>query len=338
MKQIRFETFGAPPQVARCVSVADPGAPTAWEVIVDIEASAINPADIARLAGRYGELPAQLPATVGLDAVGRVVACGSAVRTVVPGDRVLLLANENWCERRRIGASHVFKVDARLDVLQLAALKVSACSALELVRRRTTLARGDWLVQNAPLSSVGRAVMQTARHDGLRTLNVVRRPEAVAEVLEAGGDAAIVDGADLVEQARAATGGAAVALGLDGVGGGEAGRLAALLKPGGLLVNYGMLSGQPMQIDCEQTIFRNVTVEGFWLTDRLARMLQAERHALIGEAVDLLAQGVLHNPVAATYGLDEIGQALRHAMEPGRRGKVFLLPNGPLETTPLAAA
>jgi mitochondrial enoyl-[acyl-carrier protein] reductase / trans-2-enoyl-CoA reductase len=337
LKQIRFETFGAPQQVARCVEVADPGAPAAWDVVVDIEASAINPADIARLAGRYGELPA-LPATAGLDAVGRVAICGSAVRNLAPGDRVLLLANDNWCQRRRIGVSHVFKVDSQLDVLQLAALKVGACSALELVRRQVPLVRGDWLVQSAPLSSVGRAVIQIARHDGFRTLNVVRRPEAVAEVLAAGGDAAILDGANLLDEAKAATGGAAIALGLDGVGGEEAGRLAALLKPGGVLVNYGMLAGQPMQIDCYQTIFRNLTVKGFWLTDRLARMLQAQRHALIGEAVDLLAQGVLRNPVAATYGLDEIGAALRQALEAGRQGKVFLLPNGPLGAAPQIAA
>lgn len=330
MKQIRFDTFGAPPQVARCVEVEAPGAPAPWEVLVDIEASAINPADIARLAGRYGELPA-LPATAGLDAVGRVTACGGAVRDIAPGDRVLMLANDNWCQRRRVSLSHVFKVDTQLDVLQLAALKVGVCSALELVRREVPLAPGDWLVQSAPLSSVGRSVIQIARHDGLRTLNVVRRPEAVGEVLEAGGDAAIVDGADLVEQARAATSGAAVALGLDATGGEEAGRLAALLKRGGRLVNYGMLSGQPMRVDCEQTIFRDITVKGFWLTDRLQRMLQAERTALIGEAVGLLAAGVVHSPVAATYGLDEIGRALRHAVEPGRRGKVFLLPNGPVD-------
>jgi NADPH:quinone reductase-like Zn-dependent oxidoreductase len=329
LKQIRFDTFGPPSQVARCCDAADPGPPSAWEVLVDVEACAVNPADLARLAGRYGELP-KLPATPGLEAAGRVAACGASVRNLAVGDRVLLVANDNWCQRRRLAASMVYKVPPDLDVLQLASLKVSACTALELVRRSAVLKRGDWLVQTAPLSSVGRAVMQIARHDGLRTLNIVRRADALAQVLEAGGDAAIEDTPELVQAAHAATGGAPVSLALDAVGGDGVARLADLLQPGGSVVNYGMLSGQPMRLDCQQAIFNGISLKGFWLTQRLSRMLLAQRDALIEEAVDLLARGVLKSQIAATYPLEAISQALRHAEAPGRQGKICLLPNGPV--------
>lgn len=335
MKQIRFDAFGRPAQAARCCEVDDPGPPSAWEVLVDIEACAVNPADLARLVGRYGELP-KLPATLGLEAVGRVAACGASVREVAVGDRVILVGNDNWCQRRRIPASLVHKVAPGLDVLQLASLKVSACTALELVRRHLPLARGAWLVQNAPLSSVGRAVMQVARHDGLRTLNIVRRPEAVAQVLAAGGDAAVEDGPEMARLARAAMGGDAAPLALDAVGGDGVMRLAELLEPGATIVNYGMLSGQPVRLASEALIFHGMTLKGFWLTQRLSRMTHAQRDALLGEAVALLSAGVLRAEIAATYPLDAIAQALRHADEPGRQGRVFLLPNGPVQA--LAAA
>ena len=331
MKQIRFESFGPGPLVARCVDVGEPGPPSAWEGLVEVQACAINPADSARLAGQYGELP-RLPATLGMEAVGRIEACGASVQDLARGDRVLIVGNDNWCQRRRIAAPLVYKVSDTLDVLQLAALKVSACTALELVRRQAVLARGDWLVQTAPLSSVGRAVMRIARHDGLRTVNVVRRPEAVAEVLAAGGDVAVEDGPNLVAQVRAAIGRAPLRLALDGVAGDGVERLGELLASGGTIVNYGMLSGQPMRVSAMHTIFRGITVKGFWLTQLLSRLPHARRAALLGEAVDLLGQGVLQAEVAATYPLESIAAALRHADTPtGRRGKVFLLPNGPIE-------
>jgi NADPH:quinone reductase-like Zn-dependent oxidoreductase len=329
LKQICFDAFGVPSQAARCCEVAAPGAPSAWEVLVDVEACAINPADLARLAGRYGELP-RLPATVGMEAVGRVVACGASVRELAVGDRVILIGNDNWCQQKRLAASQVFKVVPELDPLQLAALKVNACTALELVRRHAALERGVWIVQTAPLSGVGRAVMQIARHDGLRTLNIVRRADAIAQVRAAGGDVALVDGPDLTQAAKAVAGGAPMMLALDAVGGDGVARLAPLLERGGTIVNYGMLSGRPVQLDSDALIFRGIGLKGFWLTQRLARMTLAQRDALMAEAVELLRAGVLHVEVAAAYPLEAVGKALRHVDEPGRRGKVYLLPNGPL--------
>jgi mitochondrial enoyl-[acyl-carrier protein] reductase / trans-2-enoyl-CoA reductase len=333
LKQIRFDAFGSPSHVARCCDVAAPGAPLAWEVLVDIEACTVNPADLARLAGRYGELPT-LPATLGLEAVGRVVDCGASVRDLRIGDRVILISNDNWCQQRRVAASQVFRVAPELDPLQLAALKVNACTALELVRRHITLEPGAWIVQTAPLSGVGHAVMQIARHDGLRTLNIVRRPDALAQVKAAGGDAAIVDGPELAQAASAATGGVPLKFACDAVGGDGVARLAQLLAPGGTILNYGMLSGKPIQLGGDDVVFRGIGLKGFWLTQRLSRMTHAQRDALMAEAVELLRLGVLRAEVAATYPLDAIGRALRHMDEPGRSGKVYLLPNGPIDSVP----
>lgn len=330
MKQIRFDRFGLPSRVAYCVEVEDPGPPSPWEVLVEVEACALNPADLARLSGRYGELPL-LPATLGLEAMGRVMACGASVDQLCEGDRVILLGNENWCQQRRIAASLVHKLPQDLDPLQAASLKVSACTAIELLRRQSQLEPGAWIIQNAPLSSVGRAVMQVARHDGLRTLNIVRRPEAVSEVLAAGGDVAILADDRLVQEAKATMGYALGGLVLDAVGGEGVAPLGELLEPGGTIIQYGMLSGQPTQLACEDVIFRDINLKGFWLARHLAQVSHQHRDRLLSEAADLLAKKVLQAKVAATYTLDEITAALRHFDTPGRSGRVYLLPNGPVQ-------
>ncbi len=101
MKQIQFTAFGQPSNVARLIEVAELTPPSAWEVVVDIEAFPINVSDLATLSGHYGTLP-HLPSTIGMEAVGRVSQCGSSVSDLVPGDRVILLANNNWSERRKV--------------------------------------------------------------------------------------------------------------------------------------------------------------------------------------------------------------------------------------------
>ncbi|MBP5099077.1 zinc-dependent alcohol dehydrogenase family protein [Pseudomonas protegens] len=329
MKQIRFDRFGSPSRVAYCAEVDEPGMPAPWEVLVQIEACALNLADLARLSGRYGELP-QLPATLGLEAVGQILHCGDAVTDLREGQRVILLGNDNWCQRRRVAASLVHPLPMELDPLQTASLKVSACTAIELLRRQKNLQPGAWIIQNAPLSSVGRAVMQVARHDGLRTLNIVRRATAVSEVLAHGGDVALLADDNLVQSAKSSMGYALGALALDAVGGEGVAQLGALLEPESSIIQYGMLSGKPSHVACEDVIFRGIQLKGFWLGQHLTRMPHQQRDTLMNEAAELLTKDVLQTEVTATYALDEITAALRHFETPGRIGRIYLLPNGPL--------
>ena len=71
MKAVRFSTFGGPHEVAACVEVPDVGAPAAGEVVIEVEAFPINPADLLTLEGSYaGHIV--LPATPGAECVGRI--------------------------------------------------------------------------------------------------------------------------------------------------------------------------------------------------------------------------------------------------------------------------
>lgn len=328
MKTIRFERFGNPSQVATCVEVAEPPAPAAWEVLVEVLAFSINPSDVAILAGQYGNLP-PLPATPGMEAVGRIRACGSAVRELAVGDVVLLVANGCWTQRCKLPATAVHKVPPGLDLKQLAVLKVNAATAWLLLTGTVPLKRGDWVLQSAPLSSVGRAVIQLCRHLGLRTVNVVRRDTAIDEVRAAGGDVAVLDAPDLAARVAQATRKASIKLALDAVGGPGIERLADGLGRGASVINYGMLSRQAAVLRPDQMIFRGIQLQGFWLSDRLGKMPLKERDQLFTTLVELLAKGVLDARIApGEWDIGEIGAAIRDA-EPGvSRGKVLVYPNG----------
>jgi NADPH:quinone reductase-like Zn-dependent oxidoreductase len=86
MKAIRIEEFGNPAEVLKVVDLPDVGAPAAGEVVIEVEASPINPYDLSLIAGGYGYRP-RLPAIMGTEGVGRVVAVGAGVNYLKEGDR-----------------------------------------------------------------------------------------------------------------------------------------------------------------------------------------------------------------------------------------------------------
>jgi NADPH:quinone reductase-like Zn-dependent oxidoreductase len=64
MKAIQIEAYGNPTEVVKVVDLPDVGAPVACEVVIEVEASPINPYDLVLIAGEYGYRP-QLPAIMG---------------------------------------------------------------------------------------------------------------------------------------------------------------------------------------------------------------------------------------------------------------------------------
>lgn len=323
MKQVRFQTFGQPSLVAHCVDVPEVGAPAPWEVVVQVLAFPINVADVAMLSGRYGTLP-KLPSTIGMEAVGQVTAVGSAVANFQTGDRVVMLGNYNWAEQRKVPAATLYKVPSHLDPLQLSMLKVNPATAYVLLTRFAELVAGDWILQTAALGGVGHCVIQLAKSMGLRTVNVVRQPEGVAQVHKLGGDAACVQGDDLHRSVMSIVGHSPLTLALDAVAGSQVDQLASCLSNDGQVINYGMLSGEPCLLAPERTIFNNITLKGFWLSNILNRITQAERMSLFDAVTAKFADGTLHLPVDSVFPLAGIQDALRRAEQGSRNGRVLV--------------
>jgi mitochondrial enoyl-[acyl-carrier protein] reductase / trans-2-enoyl-CoA reductase len=329
MKQVQFTAFGTPHEVAACVEVPDVGAPGRDEVVIEVLAFPINPADLLTITGGYAIRP-QLPATLGAECVGRIAAVGSNVRQLAVGDRVINLGRDNWCQQLKVPAAQVLKVPAQADVLQLAMLKVNPATARLMLREYVDLQPGDWVIQDAANSGVGTCLIELAKTDGIRTVNVVRRA-SLSEPLQAlGADAVIVDGDDLAERVRQATRGAPIRLAIDAIGGAMVLRLADCLAEGGTVVNYGLLSGQPCQLGAHHTIFKSITLTGFWLQKALTSMPRPDIERLYAELGGRVADGTLRVEIESTYPIEEIKEALAHAEREGRSGKILVLPNGPI--------
>jgi NADPH:quinone reductase-like Zn-dependent oxidoreductase len=154
----------------------------------------------------------------------------------------------------------------------------------------------------------------------------------LAAPLEAiGADVVVVDGADLAERVRAVTGGTPPRLAIDAIGGSVVMRLADCLAEGGTVVNYGLLSGEPCMLAGHHTVFKGITLTGFWLQKMLSAMARRDLESLYADLASRVRSGALAVAIERTYPIEEIGAALAHAGRAGRSGKILVLPNGPLD-------
>lgn len=327
MKQVVLERYGAPADAVRCVESPDPGAPAPGEVVFDVLAFPINPADLSMCRGTYRLRP-PLPAGIGAECVGRVTAVGDGVALVNAGDLVINLQRENWTQRRRVAADDVIPVPPGLDRLQAAMLRINPPTAWLLLTDLVELRPGDWIIQNVANSAVGRFVIRLARGRGVRTVNVVRREALGAELAPLGADVCVVDGPDLADRVKAATGGASIRLGLDAVSGQATARISTCVGERGVVCNYGSMSGEDPVMPRSKLIGEGQSLVGFILGRALAPRSRAQVRAIYAELAEQVRAGLLTAPVEQIYPIEEIRAAVAHAEQGGRRGKILVTPNG----------
>ena len=208
-------------------------------------------------------------------------------------------------------------------------LRVNPATALVMLREFVPLQPGEWIVQNAANSAVGRCVIRLARHFGWRTVNVVRRAELADELRSAGAHVVLLEGEKLSTEIKAAAGGAPIRLALNSVGGDSATRLAGALSPGGIIVTFGAMARQPLKIPNGMLIFQDIAWRGFWITHWYELVGEAAGSKLLGELAALAAGGVIASPVEAVYPLEQISEAIAHARRPHRGGKILLRCSNP---------
>src|SRR5882762_7520879 len=323
MKTLQLSTFGAPADVVELADV-DPADPGPGQLAVSIEAAPINPSDLNLIRGIYGVRP-ELPAALGAEGVGRVIAVGDGVDRSRVGERVLVvptLEQATWRERTVLDERNAVPVDTDGDPLQLAMLGINPITAYSLLHGYVKLAPGAWVAQTGASSATARYVLALARHAGLRTLNVVRRADSVTSLLEAGGDVVLVEGDDLARHAADAIGDAPLELIIDGVAGEPVAQLAPLLETGGQIVSYTARGRQPLSISILDLIF-GLSVHGYWLNLWLQSTPRETVAHTYRELAALVADGTLAAPVEATYALSDHREAIAHAARPDRKGKVI---------------
>jgi NADPH2:quinone reductase len=326
---VQFDRFGEPKDVLQLVEAPLPE-PALGEVRVRLTARAIHPSDLQNIRGRYGRQP-PLPATPGNDAAGVVEALGEGVTVPAVGTRVALLLGANagkgtWREQVCVPSKLVVPTPAVLSDAQAGALWVNYLSIAAMVDDVLRLKAGDVLIQTAAGSQLGRAMVEFAKVRGLVLVNVVRRA-AQAEELRAAGvsQVVVVPGEDLAARVREWTDGKGATAAIDSVGGQAGAEVLAALRSGGMSVLFGALDEHPVTVDPGPFLFRELVLQGFWLTRWLQRVPPEKIRAAVGGILAGAERGEFCPAVDSTYPLADVRTAVVRAETPGRTGAVVLV-------------
>src|SRR6516162_6753354 len=190
MKALIFRETGEPKSVLKLEEVPTPLL-VPGQALVRVLLTPINASDLHMVRGRYGYQP-ELPASPGIEAVGIVEAIGPSVQGPRVGTRVVFVDRWNtWREQIVCPADKLVPVPDVLDDAAAAASYINPLTAWALTRSTHKLQEGDWLLQTAAASSVGKFVLQLAQQYRFKTINVIRRRDQEAIIRNLGGDEVI---------------------------------------------------------------------------------------------------------------------------------------------------
>lgn len=320
MKAIVVHEFGAP-EVMKLEEIVKPS-PGPGQLLVQIRAAGVNPADTYMRSGSYARKPA-LPYTPGVDGAGVVEAVGTGVTGWMSGDRVYLAGSITGtsAEYATAAATNAYRLPEKISFAQGAAINIPYATAYRALFQMGHARPNDWVLVHGASGGVGIAAVQFARAAGMRVIGTAgtdrgrelvlregahhvidhRAPDAAARILEITGGL----GADIILEMLAN-----VNLGAD----------LKMLAPRGRVVVIG--SRGEVQINPRDLMMREGAILAVLLWNVPADEMAAI-HAAIGGGLE---NGTLRPIVGKELPLAEAPRAHKEVLEAGAYGKIVLVP------------
>jgi NADPH2:quinone reductase len=320
---IRIHSHGGPEvMVWETVPTSEPGP---GEVLVRHTAVGLNYIDVYFRTGLY-KSPA-MPATVGMEAAGIVLALGEGVSDLSVGDRVAYATGPigAYTTDRSIAANRVVKIPDGIDDQTAAAMMLQGLTAQYLLRRTYRVQAGETIVVHAAAGGVGLILCQWAKALGAHVIGVVSTPEKAQLALAHGAAHVVVGQADLAAEVKRITGGAMVPVVYDSVGRDTFAASINSLAPLGLMVSFGSASGPVPPVDlgllnAKGSLF--LTRPG--LATYTAKRADLEKSAQ--ELFDIVLSGAVSIKVNQTFPLKDAAAAHRALEARQTTGSTVLMP------------
>ena len=320
MRAARCEIHGDPDKIV-IREIPDPVAGPA-EVLVGIEAAAVNYPDVLIAADRY-QVTVPTPFTTGSEFAGRVLAVGAEVTNFVPGDAVMGTAfGGAFAEQITVPHTALSPAPAGLDMIHAAAFNVTYRTAYHSLTTFGDMKPGNWVVVLGAAGGVGTACIDIATRLGAKVIAAVSTAER-AEACRALGAVETIayDDEDLKLRIKEITGTGADVV-IDPVGGAYSEQAIRAIGWGGRYVCLGFAQGDIPRIPMNLVLLKGAILRGFEIRTLAAHLPQAVEDGR-KEIERLVGQG-MKPYVSETYTLDEVPLALTRMSERLTTGKLVI--------------
>ena len=331
MRAVVVHEFG-PPSSLRLEHVSEP-VPGSGELVVTIEATAVNYVDLLVISGKYQFLPPR-PFTPGKLPAGRVSAVGPGTTDFAVGDRVLTTVEHGgYAEKVCVPASACYRIPDEMPAAEAASMALAFDTAWFALKERARLKGGESVLVLGATGSVGIAAVQLAKAFGAHVIAGVSSLDKAQGVRDMGADA-IVDLSvpdtrnSLREQVRAANGGSGVDVVIDPLGDKFFEAALRSLDWCGRLVVIGFAAGEIPTIKANYLLVKNIEVSGLQVSDYRKRM--PDRMAeCFADIFNLYCRGRLSAPPLRTIPLEGFADALDQIQDRRAGARLVLTPVQP---------
>jgi len=306
----------------------DPPQPESNQVLIESVAAALNFPDLLQIRGKYQIVPAT-PFVPGKEAAGVVIAVGTDVEHIQPGNRVLVEVDYGaFAEQVTADAQRTFLLPDEIEMPTAVAMGLVYQTGYIALTERAALRAGETVLVTGASGGIGLASVQLAKAFGATVLAATSDPTKFDAVRYAGADH-VIDlsmtplSDKLRDQVYTATGGKGVDVVLDVVGGQAFDASLRSLTFGGRIVVLGFTSAEIPNIKSNYLLLKNLSAVGMTINGYFAKRPEIVNAAQLA-IIDLWRQGKIRPHIHAELSLHEFANAFEMLENREVVGKVVL--------------
>ena len=243
------------------------------EVLVKIEAAALNRADLMQREGDYPP-PAGCPEWMGLEIAGTIVEIGEEAKKKSNwkvGDKICaLLGGGGYAEYVAVKYDMLMPVPKNCSMVEAAAIPEAFATAYLNLLIEGNIKKGNTLLMNAGASGLASVIIPMAKAFGVRVITTVLTEEIARSITHLGADRVVVttkeDISDVLKEEL--ENGHGVDVAIDCLGGDIMGKCIHYLTHGARWIMIAALAGTKTEIDLKNVYVRNVRIIGSTLRSR----------------------------------------------------------------------
>ena len=243
------------------------------EVLVKIEAAALNRADLMQREGDYPPPPGA-PDWMGLEIAGTVVSVGEESKKNSAwkvGDKVCaLLGGGGYAEYVTVRYDMLMPIPENCSMVEAAAIPEAFATAYLNLFIEGKIQAGNTLLMNAGASGLASVIIPMAKAFGVRVITTVLSDEIAASIKHLNADVVVNTRKENIAEVlkRELENGHSVDVAIDCLGGEIMGQCLHYLTHGARWIVIAALAGQKTEIDLKNIYVRNVRIVGSTLRSR----------------------------------------------------------------------